>query len=253
MRNQRKLALVLRTRLFSSIRVNAQRKLHSFNTSMDCCAPNRDTNQQWRDNKNYSATFKSVSQLLRCLLQWVHHASSESKNKQKIVRKKSTDFTTFLRKYLNSWPETHFRRRESVLWTVLNHFNFSWLSDNLWATSLILKFVIRDCLKSYLEPGVSLRHLFLGIFLFANVAKVGAVSTTYIGRNTSLPAKEYPLSSCHNLQCEQSLWKQALWSNIRQPKVRSLTLLVPGSLRIITLIDFSQDLRMSTTPNCNRR
>jgi hypothetical protein len=66
---------------------------------------------------------------------------------------------------------------------------------------MILKFCNRDCSKSYLELGVSLRHLLLGIFLFANVAKVGAVSVTHIGRNTSLPTKEHPLSSCHNLQC----------------------------------------------------
>ena len=61
---------------------------------------------------------------------------------------------------------------------------------------------MRGRAKSYLEPGVSLWDLFLGVFLFTNVAKMGAVSLTYICRNSSLPVKECPVSSCHNLQCQ---------------------------------------------------
>lgn len=109
----------------------------SFSGWVYCCAPTEtQVSSEETKKEKYSATFKSVSQLLRCLLQWViHHASSESKNKQKVVRKKPTAFTTFLRKYLNSWPETHFRRRKSVLWTVPNHFHFSRLSDDLRVTN----------------------------------------------------------------------------------------------------------------------
>ncbi len=107
----------------------------SFSRWVYSCAPTEtQVSSEETKKEKYSATFKSVSQLLRCLLQWVHHASSESKNKQKIVRKKPTAFTTFLRKYLHSWPETHFRRRKSVFWTVPNHFHFSRLSDDLRVT-----------------------------------------------------------------------------------------------------------------------
>jgi hypothetical protein len=85
--------------------------------------------------------------------------------------------------------------------------------------------------KGCMDLLVSLWRLFFNLFLRGSMAKVGTVTYTHIRWNSTVPIEKRPLSSSHNLQCQQSVWKQALRSNIRQPKVRSLTLLLAGSLR----------------------
>jgi hypothetical protein len=52
---------------------------------------------------------------------------------------------------------------------------------------------------------VSVWRLFFNLFLRGSMAKVGTVTYTHIRRNPTVPIEKRPLSSSHNLQCQQSL------------------------------------------------
>lgn len=56
-------------------------------------------------------------------------------------------------------------------------------------------------LKTRVDVGVPLRHLFLRIFLLASVAKMGTVAGANFRRNSSSSAQERPVPCCHYMQC----------------------------------------------------